>query len=103
MGGEEWGEGRVLCWSLQLQTLLATSVPELPPLLSPPYFLPHSCEVLLCLSPYPPVPQAPPSNPWALNQCTLDKFLLREKWSLEVGSKIEPPHCVTLSKSLEPL
>ena len=103
VGGEEWGEGRVLCWSLQLQTLLATSVPELPPLLSPPYFLPHSCEVLLCLSPYPPAPQAPPSNPWALNQCTLDKFLLREKWSLEVGSKIELPHSVTLSKSLEPL
>ena len=43
-------------------------------------------------------------SPWrALIQCTLDKFLLRGKWSLAVGSKIELPHCVTLSKSLEPL
>ena len=61
VGEEEWGEGRVLCWSLQLQTLLATSVPELPPLLSPPYFLHHSCEVLLCLSPYPQHPRPRPA------------------------------------------
>lgn len=98
-GGWRGGEGIVQVSSAPTSPL--PPVPELPPLLSPPYFLPHAWSVLFVT--VSPAPQAPPSSPVALNQCSWDKFLLRGKWSLEVGSKIELPRCVTLSKSLEPL
>lgn len=84
------------------QTLLATSVPELPPLSSP---LPTSCLTLVrscCVCYHIPSTPGPAQQPMGTQSMHLGQ-VLRGKCSLAVGSKIELPYCVTLSKSLEPL